>query len=71
MFGLVKAMFACLNEVTVPRMISAMVRPCIKCSLLYAIVSLLQFLIISPNELFGDIMGLASPPPCPPIDPDE
>ena len=26
--------------------------------------------IISPNELFGDIMVLASPPP-PPVDPDD
>ena len=29
-------------------------------------------LIISPNEVFGDIMVLASPsPPCPPVDPDD
>ena len=28
--------------------------------------------IISPNEVFGDIMVLASPPrPCPPVDPDD
>ena len=27
--------------------------------------------IISPNEVFGDIMVLASPPPRPPVDPDD
>ena len=27
--------------------------------------------IISPNEVFGDIMVLASPPPCLPVDPDD
>ena len=30
------------------------------------------FVIISPNEVFGDIMVLASPPrPRPPVDPDD
>ena len=28
-------------------------------------------LVISPNEVFGDIMVLASPPPRPPVDPDD
>ena len=28
-------------------------------------------LIISQNEVFGDIMVLASPPPRPPVDPDD
>ena len=28
-------------------------------------------LIISPNKVFGDIMVLASPPPRPPVDPDD
>ena len=29
-------------------------------------------LVISPNEVFGDIMVLASPPrPCLPVDPDD
>ena len=27
--------------------------------------------IISPNEVFGDIMVLASPPRPPPVDPDD
>ena len=27
--------------------------------------------IISPNEVFGDIMVLASPPHLPPVDPDD
>ena len=27
--------------------------------------------IISPNEVFSDIMVLASPPPRPPVDPDD
>ena len=35
---------------------------------------LYHLFIISPNEVFGDIMVLASPPPCPPprpsVDPD-
>ena len=32
-----------------------------------------SYLIISPNEVFGDIMVLASPPPRPrpPVDPDD
>ena len=32
----------------------------------------LELFIISPNEVFGDIMVLASPPrPRPPVDPDD
>ena len=31
----------------------------------------LESFIISPNEVFGDIMVLALPPPRPPIDPDD
>ena len=39
-------------------------------------VSMLNLLIISPNEVFGDIMVLASPPrprphPHPPVDSDD
>ena len=30
-----------------------------------------HYLIISPNEVFGDIMILASPLPRPPVDPDD
>ena len=31
-----------------------------------------DYIVISPNEVFGDIMVLASPRPCPPpIDPDD
>ena len=31
----------------------------------------MKFVIISPNEVFGDIMVLASSPPRPPVDPDD
>ena len=31
----------------------------------------LGLVIISPNEVFGDIMVLASPPRPPPVDPDD
>ena len=31
----------------------------------------MSFIIISPNEVVSDIMVLASPPPRPPIDPDD
>ena len=30
----------------------------------------IKYIIISPNEVFGDIMVLASPPPRPLVDPD-
>ena len=33
--------------------------------------SVARKLIISPNEVFGDIMVLASPPCPPPVDPDD
>ena len=45
--------------------------------MVFAVLCIYTKLIISPNEVFGDIMVLASPPrprprpPRPPVDPDD